>query len=322
MRLMRIAHFTDLHLLHLQGARLVDFLSKRWIGALNLLANRGRQYQVEVFEALVRDLSAARIDHAICTGDITNLALEQEFVFARQRFDEIPLGPGGVTVLPGNHDAYVARGLRYFTRHFADYHDSDDRWAWPDGSSWPLVRVRGDVAVIGLTTSHKTPWFFAYGRLGRVQLERLERVLDDRRLADKFRIVAVHHPPVGGRARSVIRGFRGHEELARVIGAAGAELVLHGHEHAEVSEWLPGPDGGRIPVRGIQACTYNGGSLERRARYRVYEIGGPGRAAAQSGAQVPLGGRSRPVLLAREDRVWDPECKVFIGREPVVAAAA
>jgi len=319
---MRIAHFSDLHLLHLEGARFVDFLSKRWIGALNLLTNRGRHYQVEVFEALVRDLATARVDHAVCTGDVTNLALEQEFVFARERFDRIPLGPGEVTVVPGNHDAYVGRGIQYFTGHFADYHTGDDTWAWPDGSPWPLVRVRGDIAVIGLSTSRKTPWFFAYGRLGRSQIERLRAVLEDPRLADKFRIVAVHHPPAGGRARSVIRGFRGHDRLARVLSEAGAELVLHGHEHEDVREALTGPRGAVIPVRGVQACTYNGRSVERRARYRVFEIGPEGGSSPAEGLPRVPAAAARPVLLAEEERVWDPECKVFIARRPSVVPAA
>ena len=65
---MRVAHFSDLHLLSLEGARLLDFANKRWIGGLNLLANRGRHYHTEVFEALVRDVNQQGVDHCICTG--------------------------------------------------------------------------------------------------------------------------------------------------------------------------------------------------------------------------------------------------------------
>ena len=35
---MRIAHCSDLHLLSLAGARALDFVNKRWIGGLNLIA--------------------------------------------------------------------------------------------------------------------------------------------------------------------------------------------------------------------------------------------------------------------------------------------
>jgi 3',5'-cyclic AMP phosphodiesterase CpdA len=313
---MRIAHFSDLHLLWLRGARVGDFLSKRWIGGLNLLFNRGRHYRVEVFEALVRDLAAEKVDHALCTGDITNLALEQEYVFARERFDRISLGPRDVTVIPGNHDAYVAKGVAYFTGHFADYCAGDEDWRWADGQEWPLVRVRGDVAIVGLSTSHPTPWFFAYGRVGTEQLRRLREVLGDPRLAGKFRLVAVHHPPAGARAWNLIRGLRDHRKLARAIADAGAELVLHGHEHLDVVGHLRAASGRLIRVRGIPACTYAGDRAEMRARYRIYDVGFPEVASPPSGGAVrpgPLEAGPRPILLGEEVRVWDPETRRFIG---------
>src|SRR6266545_3985600 len=95
---MRIAHSSDLHLLSLAGARALDFANKRWIGGLNLLANRGRHYHTHVFEAMVADFNRSAIDHIVVTGDVTTLALEEEFRFARRLFDAIQLGPDQVTV--------------------------------------------------------------------------------------------------------------------------------------------------------------------------------------------------------------------------------
>lgn len=298
---MRIAHCSDLHLLSLEGAKALDFANKRWIGGLNLLSNRGRHYHAEVFEAMVDDFNRSAIDHVVVTGDITNLAFDGEFRFARAFFDRIELGPEHVTVIPGNHDAYVAEGGRFFSEHFAPYSSADADWAWPVDNpkdlqaSWPRVRVRGDLAVIGLSTSLATPWFTAYGRIGRGQLERLESALADPRLAGKLRLVAIHHPPAGPRARSIIRGLRDRGEFARVLAEAGAELVLHGHEHVDMREELPGPDG-PIHVRGIQSGTYEAGKLPRRARYRIYELG-------------PAG--SRPAIVSDSLRVWDPDRAKF-----------
>jgi 3',5'-cyclic AMP phosphodiesterase CpdA len=292
---MRFAHFSDLHLLSLAGARALDFANKRWIGGANLLLSRGRHYRAEVFEALVADLADRALDHVVCTGDLTNLALEQEFVFARERFDRIGLGPAGVTVIPGNHDAYVRKGADFFTGYFSDYHEPDPDWAWDDGEPWPVVRVRGDLAVIGLSTSRTTPWFTAYGRVGAEQLERLAAVLADPRLAGKFRLIALHHPPAGPPAGSRIRGLRDHRALAAVVAAAGAELILHGHEHQDLTASLPTP-GGKVPVRGIQAGSYEAGRPRLRARYRVYEL---------------VTGRPRPTSNGEVVRVWDPERRVF-----------
>jgi 3',5'-cyclic AMP phosphodiesterase CpdA len=297
---MRVAHCSDLHLLSLAGARMFDFANKRWIGGLNLIANRGRHYHAEVFEAMVADFNRSAIDHVVVTGDITNLAFEEEFRFARRYFDAIELGPSHVTVLPGNHDAYVRRGAEYFAAHFEAYHRPDPDWMWPDGERWPVVRVRGDIAVIGVSTSLATPWFTAYGRIGEAQLERLKSALLDPRLGGRFRLVAIHHPPAGSRARSVIRGLRDRDGFAAVLAEAGAELVIHGHEHLDLREELPGPDGAPIAVRGIQSGTYEAGNLTRRARYRTYEIG----------PSPPDG--TRPALAGDLLRIWDPERARFV----------
>lgn len=304
---MRIAHFSDLHLLSLEGAKVLDFANKRWIGGLNLLTNRGRHYHTEVFEALVRDVNQLGIEHCICTGDITNLALEQEFVFARERFDQLSIGPREVTVLPGNHDAYVSKGGEYFAGYFADYVEPDEGWGFAEGPAWPVVRQRDGVAIIGLSTSLTTPWFTAYGVIGDEQLERLASILADPRLADCFRIVAIHHPPAGSYARSRIRGLRDREALAEVLARAGAELVLHGHEHRDLHHTLPGTGDREIPVLGIQSGTYEAGNEDRRARYRIFDFtAGAGRSAA-------------PAISMR---VWDPQRRDFVADPSPLRAAA
>ena len=296
---MRLAHCSDLHLLSHEGVRWIELANKRWIGAMNLLANRSRHHHVAAFEQMVDDLNAQGVEHVLCTGDVTNLALAQEFQFARERFDRLAAGPDNVTVIPGNHDAYVAEGVAHFAAIFEPYHRGDPGWEWSaaeltgddDDPRWPIVRVRGDLALIGVSTSRATPWFTAYGRVGAGQLARLQRVLSDDRLRGKARVVAIHHPPAGKRAQSRIRGLRDHEAFAQVIAAAGAELIVHGHEHRCMHETLAGP-GGPVDVRGIASGTYEHDDPERTARYRIYEI--------DSGK-----------IAAEALRVWDREHGVF-----------
>lgn len=288
MRGVRLAHCSDLHLLSHDGARWLDLANKRWIGAMNLLSNRGRHYHVDAFDDMVRDLNASGVDHVLCTGDVTNLALRREFEFARARFDRLALGPLGVTVIPGNHDAYVAEGIPLFAELFGDFHTTDAGWAWAAGDAigdgddlrWPIVRVRGELALIGTSTSRATPWFTAYGRLGAGQLARLGRALVDPRLAGKVRVVAIHHPPAGRRAESRIRGLHDHAAFAAVIAEAGADLIVHGHEHRDMTEWLPGP-AGPVPVRGIASGTYFHNQPDRVARYRIFELA-PGAPASET----------------------------------------
>lgn len=298
---MQIAHCSDLHLLSLEGVKWLDFANKRWIGGLNLLTSRAKDHAVHVFEAMIDDLNESPVNHVVCTGDVTNLALQPEFRFARALFDRLTLGPRDVTVLPGNHDTYVARGAEYFRAFFADYYQPDDDWGFDDGSTWPSVRVRDHVAVISISTSLATPWFTAYGKLETEQLERLHAVLSSERLAGKLRLLAIHHPPTGAVARNRVRGLRGWRGLAEVLADAGAELVLHGHEHRDLYHEMSGPGDQVIPVMGIHSGTYQAHRPERTARYRVFDI-----------SDEPAGPDGRPVVLDHRLRIWDATAGRFV----------
>jgi len=307
---MRLAHCSDLHLLSHDGARWLELANKRWIGAMNLLSNRSRHYHVDAFDDMVADLNDQGVDHVLCTGDVTNLALRREFEFARAKFDGLARGPLDVTVIPGNHDAYVAEGVGLFAEMFGPFSTTDDGWAWTaddrdpsdheadliaDVPRWPIVRLRGELALIGTSTSRQTPWFTAYGRVGAGQLARLSRVLRDPRLAGKVRLVAIHHPPAGVRAKSRIRGLRDHAAFAEVIAEAGADLIVHGHEHRDMTEELAGPDGATVPVRGVVSGTYftHHDKHDRTARYRIFEI-------------------EHGTLTSTHERIWDRDNRRFV----------
>lgn len=303
---MHLAHCSDLHLLSLEGARFLDFANKRWIGGLNLLWNRSRHHQAGIWQEMIADFNRGVADHVLVTGDITNVALEGEFRYARALFDELELGPEEVTVIPGNHDAYVARGAVHFAEHFGPFFAADDGWQWDDDDPWPVVRVRGPVAIIALSTSQQTPWFTCYGRLGVKQLGRLREVLEDPRLAGRLRLLAIHHPPAGPWAESRVRGLHDRRRLWEILGDTGAELVLHGHEHRDLTSEIAGP-AGAVPVRGIQSGTYDAGDqlADRRARYRIYEVlpGSEGQRASVAGEML---------------RVWDPERGAFSEDDPLL----
>jgi 3',5'-cyclic AMP phosphodiesterase CpdA len=300
---MRFAHFSDVHLLSLDGVRFRDFLGKRSLGGLNLLLRRGKSHGLEVFDALIRDLNEQGVDHVACTGDVTNLALEPEFALGRERFARIDGGPERVTCIPGNHDRYVRSADGLFERYLGEYCRSDPEFDGP-GRSWPLVRIRGDLALVGVTTSFPTPWFHAEGEVGEEQLARLEETLSSPELAGRCRVVLVHHPPAGPRAAVPTRGLRDHRDFAAVLARTGAELVLHGHEHQDLRETLPGPDGQPIVVRGIPSGSHTSAHADLVARYRVYRIGPPW--------------QGRPRVVEHETRVYSAELGRFVAHGPPV----
>ncbi len=288
---------------------MLDFLNKRWIGGLNLLANRSRHHKSEIFEAMIEDLNEQEADHVLVTGDITNVALDEEFRFARELFKGFSLGPENITVLPGNHDAYVQVGATYFARHFGEYFASDA--SDEGGHPWPCIRRRGPVSIFGISTSLQTPWFTAYGVVGDEQLARLRTALMSPEFEDTLRLVAIHHSPAEPRARSRVRGLRDRAKLHALLEEVGAELILHGHEHLDLTADLPGP-GGPIPVRGIQSATYDGDgeAAHKRGGYRIYEI-----------ADTCEPGK-RPVVVGEELRLWNPASQSFGKQEPSTTISA
>jgi 3',5'-cyclic AMP phosphodiesterase CpdA len=70
-----------------------------------------------------------------------------------------------VTVIPGNHDTYVAQAVRAgtFERVFASYQTADLR---EGNATYPFVRLRGDVALVAVNSSVPTGDFGALGRTG------------------------------------------------------------------------------------------------------------------------------------------------------------
>ena len=125
---MRIAHFSDLHLLSLEGVGFHRFLNKRLTGWAMLRFHRKSVHKPHAVRAVADEVGAARIDHVAITGDLTNLALESEFALVKS-FLENDLGfhPDQVSVVPGNHDVYTrgAARTRRFETFFKSYMESD-----------------------------------------------------------------------------------------------------------------------------------------------------------------------------------------------------
>lgn len=276
----RLGHLTDPHFRGLDGARPADFAGKRAIGMVNLLVNRGRKHKAELLAALREDLRAQAVDHLAVTGDLSNVALEGEWRAALRWLEAYGAPPDRVTVIPGNHDAYVSEVMvaRAFERLFGAFQTGDvavadvTAAAAASGSAYPFVRLRGPLALVGLSSSVPTGDLGAWGEVGTAQLERLEALLGHPALAGKVRVVLIHHPPVMLKGPE-LRNLRDRAALAAVLGRVGAELVLHGHDHRDERATLAGPAGAPIPVVGAGSASYAGGP-DRRARYNVYELDG------------------------------------------------
>jgi 3',5'-cyclic AMP phosphodiesterase CpdA len=324
-----LAHLSDPHLAPLPPPRLAELASKRLSGYLNWLRKRRAIHRSDALAAIVADLAKARADHVAVTGDLVNIALPAEFEQARPWLEALG-PPAEVSLVPGNHDAYVG-GVDALREHlWAPYMAGDsapgdatpspsprargegrgegafpqvqtrgeapspgaqeradlspqagrgthlraetyDPKSWHrDDATFPYLRIRPPVALIGVSTAVPTPPFMATGRLGAAQIARMAALLAA--TAAQFRVVLIHHPPHVV-PRSHLKRLVDAAAFREAIATAGAELVLHGHDHVRSLAFIDGPQG-HVPVIGVPSASAAFGTDHDAAGYNLYRIDG------------------------------------------------
>ena len=113
----------------------------------------------EIIDSLVDDLREhACPDHIAVTGDLTHLGLPMEYAEVGQWLPSLG-SPEQVTVIPGNHEAYWGKDWLDSCAMWAPYLESDttQRETSKTADLFPSVRIRGQVALIGLCFSDTQP---------------------------------------------------------------------------------------------------------------------------------------------------------------------
>lgn len=261
----RLAHCSDPHLhVDVPTPSLSDRFSKRALSRLSWARGRSALQRPEVLAAAVDDIRAHAPDHWLVSGDITNFSLPSEFVAAARWLEA--LGPANaVTVVPGNHDALVPMPAADGWDHWQPWLRGDD-----GATGFPFVRIRGDVALIGLSSAIPTPPGFASGELGAEQLLALEARLVDLGQRGFARIVTLHHPPAEG-VVTARKALVDRSAFRAVLARTGAELVLHGHSRDARFDPLRGPQG-LIPVLGVPSISAIPNPKDEGARWNLIEI--------------------------------------------------
>ncbi|WP_246164477.1 metallophosphoesterase family protein [Blastochloris sulfoviridis] len=244
--LFTLAHLSDPHLGPLPPARRRELAGKRLLGWLNWQRGRARRHTADTLRLIEADIARHQPDHVAVTGDLVNLALAAEFAPAAAWLGGLGR-PDDVSVVPGNHDAYVARTAGLARLHWGD-HMTGDRGE----AGFPFVRRRGAVALVGVSSAVPSAPFLATGRLGPQQIEALAEALDALGREGACRILLIHHPPVGrfDFQKRLIDG----QAVRAVLARTGAELVLHGHTHVPARHAVSGPRR-PIPVIGVPSAS-------------------------------------------------------------------
>jgi len=299
-----LAHLSDPHLGPIPEARLSELLGKRFFGMMNWIGARRRNFGASTLGPLVDDMLAQAPDHICVTGDLVNVSLPAEFDTGATFLSSLG-APEDVSVVPGNHDAYVRSAMHYHLEHWAPFLSGDDTHPHTpvDVDAFPYVRRRGPVAVVGVSTAVPTAVFLASGEAGKGQLARLKALLEGLKAEGLFRAVMIHHPPVG--SRPFHRDLKDAVAVRAVLAAAGAELVMHGHDH-RVALGRIDAAGGSIPVVGVPSASAGPDDDRGAGAYAIYRISGaPGawrcemerRGYAPAGSEVAV--RERQVLWPR-----------------------
>ncbi len=271
----RLAHLSDIHLGPLPEVSYRELVSKRITGYINWRRNRRHTLAEDIIARIVGDLRTYEPDHVAVTGDLVNLALDREIELATAWLEV--LGDGGrVTVVPGNHDAYVPGALDRVCTAWAPYMRADGDNQPVTRRDFPFMRIRGPVAIIALSSARASAPFMASGFFPEEQDRRARRLLDEAHRRGLFRVLLIHHPPVRGATAAHKRLF-GIRRFQAMVAGHGAELVLHGHTHLPTTHWISGP-GTRVPVVGVAAAGQAHGSARPAAQYNLFDVtGGPGR---------------------------------------------
>jgi 3',5'-cyclic AMP phosphodiesterase CpdA len=259
----RLAHFSDPHLGPLPRVKPRQLASKRILGYVTWQRSRREAFRPDVLAALIADMRAQKPDHVVVTGDLVNIGLDEEFALASAWLAELG-PPKDVTVIPGNHDAYVRGSVASFTESWAAHMLADE--AVDRAVKFPFVRRRGPVAIVGVSTAVASAPFMATGRIGHEQSAALRSILHDLAKEGLFRVVLIHHPPLAG-SSAWHRRLIDFELAQSPIVDAGAELVIHGHEHRMLIGSLDGPKG-RVPVIGAPTPS------SAKGAYLLFDIGG------------------------------------------------
>jgi 3',5'-cyclic AMP phosphodiesterase CpdA len=236
---MRFLHCSDVHMTaDYKSLPLRPLGWRRWLAMVEQTVGGRRKAYARAPQTLATIADDARrwgVDHLILSGDITQYALEPEFVLARQALGELAEDPSRCTVIPGNHDVFTPGSHRSgrFARHFGQLLHSDLPEHRREGA-YPFVRLVGrEAAVVGLLSA-RVPVVpgVAAGFIGAEQLEGLAAVVKDPRLAGRALLVVVHHAPFTpwGGADHLLHGLRDAKALIGLL-KGPRFAVLHGHIH-------------------------------------------------------------------------------------------
>lgn len=224
-----IAHISDLHFSKVQLGPMQLF-SKRWIGNLNVLFNRGKIYQNDVPETLIGEFKKNGVTHVLISGDVSTTSYKAEFKMAKQFVDSLKKEGFEVFVIPGNHDAYTKRSFRkkLFYNYFDDEHDPKISQTLKDDQV-SAIKIGNGYWLVRLDTTYPAPVYLSTGRYTDAIDQKLNAVLSSIPQNDK--VILMNHFPMFHHEHPRRVLFQA-EKLRKTLNEySNIEYYVHGHTH-------------------------------------------------------------------------------------------
>jgi Icc protein len=226
---MRIAHLSDLHFSKLTFG-LGQFFSKRWLGNLNLLLTRKKEFATERLFLLPQMVKELGVTHLVVTGDLSTTSFDAELAQASELiklFQELGIE---TFVIPGNHDHYTASSSKkksfynFFEPTFSaeSIHSlREDRISVKKlGSGWWIV---------GLDTASAMPLISSQGIFSEELEQKLIEAISA--LPKSDRVILANHFPFFEQDPPRKRLIRAQALKKLIQATPQIKIYLHGHTH-------------------------------------------------------------------------------------------
>jgi len=230
---LRIAHISDLHYSKTSWNPL-QFFSKRWIGNLNLLLSRKKEYEHQRLLSLPEFFKNASVSHVLITGDLSTTSLEQEFDLAADFISSLKAAGLSVLTIPGNHDQYTKKVYRdslfyqFFDASFSGKNQLEQKWNLKEHKV-AIKQLNDNWKLVLLDTAIATPFYSSRGLFSLEAEKNLEAALSEIAL-DQNVLLANHFPFFEGDSdRTTL--LRSEHLRALVKRFSQIKIYLHGHTH-------------------------------------------------------------------------------------------
>jgi len=205
---------------------------------------------------LFQNLKSLGVNHIAITGDLTNLSLGIEFALVRNLLLDSGFSSRDISIIPGNHDRYTKGSeiQRRFEAYLSPFMTSDPNTDCEEGT-YPFIRLRNGVAIIGLNSALHQPFLVARGELGKEQIGRLRKCLLNREVRKRFMVFLIHHPPYRHPRKHLhkIEGLQDYEDFLATVSNLPS-LILHGHLHKNIFFQI-GSDLSPVLISGVSSST-------------------------------------------------------------------